>query len=150
MNFDRSLQRLLRLRRSLERQEELKLAVASTRLQSARSGLDQARDASRHGHDALNQQLTEVDSVGGAELQAAALRHEIERERGRHMLAAVEAAQTAHREQCAALLARTREREVLDILREHDESARRSESVRREQAAHDEIFLLRRPGSSDH
>lgn len=150
MNFDRSMHRLLRLRRSLERQEELKLAVANARLQSARSGLDQARDASHHGHEALNQQLAEEDPVGGAELQAAALRRDIECERRLHMQSAVEAAQTAHNEQRTALLARTREREVLDILREHHETARRREQDRRQQAAHDETFLLRQPASSDH
>ncbi|MGH9518762.1 MAG: hypothetical protein ACRD2D_03900 [Terriglobales bacterium] len=150
MNFSDSMHRLLRLRKSLEHQEELKLTVANRKLQNARHGL--AAEQQRN----LEQQtelLTRLEAaaapdaapVTAAELHAAALQREAERHRERQLESAVTHAHAAHQDQTHALRARTRDRETLDALRDHYLAEQRRLQIRKDQAASDEAYLLRPP-----
>ncbi len=152
MKFPASMRRLLRLRESLERQEEMKVALAAARVGAASFGLDAARRQSRGEQDALQAALREREAVDGAELQVSGLQREAEAERERQLRDHLARLESAHALQVEILLARRRERRTLDILEEHCRRAQRRQQERREQAALDEAFLLTRPpgGGSDH
>lgn len=145
MKFPGSMQRLLRLRKSLERQEEMKVALAGARVGAARAGLDAARHQSREERDALQRELRGSDAVDGAELQVSGLQREAEAGREQRLREQLARLQAAHALQVEILQARQRERKTLDILEEHCVRAERRQQERREQAALDEAFLLRQP-----
>lgn len=151
MNFSDSMHRLLRLRKSLEHQEELKLTVANRKLQNARHGLaaEQQRNLEQQG-DLLKRMEAaaahpDAAPVTAAELHAAALLREAERHRERQLESAVNHAHAAHQDQTHALRARTRDRETLDALRDHYLAEQRRLQTRKDQAASDEAYLLRPP-----
>lgn len=139
-HFQESLRRLLRLRQSLERQEEMKLALANARLQAARAGLEQARAASSAQQQATRAALTQ--RLSGAELHLAAMQEETAAGRELRLAGQVQEMKSAHSEQRTVLLDRTRERKILDLLHDHCQRIERREQLRREQAALDEAFLL--------
>ena len=148
MSFSQSMQRLLRLRQSLERQEEMKLSLANAKLQKARRGLAEEQQNSRAEQAALLERLHGAEAaapVSAAELQVAHLQREAERSRERHLETAVQQLSAAHKEQAQALGVRTRERKTLDALRAQHLEEQRREQLRRDQAAADEAFLLRPP-----
>ncbi|MGH9394423.1 MAG: hypothetical protein ACRD1E_09665 [Terriglobales bacterium] len=139
MSFGPSLSRLLRLRRSLERQEELKLAMASGRMHAARAGLEQAQDAGRRQQQAVRAELS--GQLSGAELQSADWQRGVASARERRLAGELEAAQAAQADQRRTLLERTRERKTLDTLQAHSREADLKQELRREQAELDEAFL---------
>ncbi|HUX65949.1 MAG TPA: hypothetical protein VMV31_00515 [Terriglobales bacterium] len=138
--FHESLRRLLRLRQSLERQEEMKLSLAAARLHAARAGLEQARAAGQQQQQAMRIALT--DQLSGAELQVAVLQRQADAEREQRLQAHMAAMQSAHADQTDVLLGRTRDRKILDLLQAHCQKIERRNQLRREQAALDEAFLL--------
>lgn len=140
MTFSRSMQRLLRLRESLERQEELKMALTSARLQAA-----QAAQATQHA-----QQRTEQESqlralkagTAGSELQASGLRQGVDEQRRERLNAVTAVRQSEQAAQRGVLLGARRDRETLTTLSTRFQRARQRERTRREQAAADEAYLL--------
>ncbi|TAN21358.1 MAG: hypothetical protein EPN33_12085 [Acidobacteria bacterium] len=142
MKFTASLQRVLQLRRSLERQEEMKLSRLAARRQAITAAEAGNRAEARSEQSALLRDLS--SEVSGAELQLAGLRHEIEAERAVRLRLEAVQAERAQLQQQLVLLHRTRERETLDTLEAHCREAERRERLRRDQAALDEAFLLRR------
>src|SRR6185312_14268931 len=69
MPIPASMRRLLRLRESLERQEEMELAFAAARLRDAEACATTAHAAEQKAQTALRHELEQT--VSGAELQAA-------------------------------------------------------------------------------
>jgi flagellar biosynthesis chaperone FliJ len=143
VSFSRSLQRLLRLRQSLERQEELKMALASARLQAARTEQSQQQAQERARQETLRADLHQ--GTAGAELQSAGLRQTVEQQRRQRLREQAVAAQSEQMAQRAVLLEARRGRETLATLAARFHEARERERTRREQAAQDEAYLLRRP-----
>ncbi len=133
-----ALERLLELRRGLERQEEMKLAVAGKRLQDARAAVQNARLA------LLNLGgLGANEEASGAELQAGDVQHAVAIERERHLETVLAEVQKAHRAQCEALMERTRQRKILETLSERKRAIHERDLLHREQARMDEAFLTR-------
>lgn len=146
MKFPNSMQRLLRLRKSLERQEEMKVALAAARVGSARNGLDEARRQGRGEHEALLRDLHTPDAtVSGAELQVSGLQRQAETGRELRLKEQLDRLKAAHALQVEILQARQRDRKTLDILEEDSRRAERRQRDRRDQAALDETYLLNRP-----
>lgn len=137
------MQRLLRLRESLERQQELRVAQAAAELQRARSALDHSQANQRR---ALGQLASELpDGASGAELAAGELQRQAEAERAQRLQQEVERRRAAHAAACARLAERTRERKTLDTLAAENRARELREADRRLQAAQDENFLRRKP-----
>lgn len=141
MKFTASLQRVLQLRRSLERQEEMKLSLLAARRQAIAAAEEGNRAQARSEQSALLRDLS--TEVSGAELQLAGLRHEVEAERTARLRLEAVQAERAQLQQQLVLLHRTSERETLDTLAAHCREAERRNRLRRDQAALDEAFLLR-------
>ena len=147
--FSGSLQRLLRLRQSLERQEEMKVALAAARVGAARGGLDEARRQSRGEQDALQRELRDpAEPIAGAALQVSGLQRQAEAERERRLREQLARVQAAHALQVEILTARRRDRKTLDTLEHNRRQALRREQDRREQAALDEAYLSRQLGDA--
>lgn len=151
MGFPPSLARLLILRQSLERQEELKLAMIANRLLAATRELEAAR---RGRHQNERSRFDEFEnSVGevftgastGSLLHAAGMSRAAALGREQRLADAVAELQTAHRAQCAALAIRTRDRKILETLRDRHRETQRREQLRRLQSSLDEMYLLRHP-----
>ncbi|MGH9466329.1 MAG: hypothetical protein ACRD1Y_03140 [Terriglobales bacterium] len=140
MKFTPSLQRLLQLRRSLERQEEMKLSLLAARRQAAEQDRERERECERREQVELLDGLR--DRLSGAELQAAGLRHAVDTLRTARLQAEAEQAAVAQAGQRQIWLERTRERETLSTLAAqcHEQEVR--ERRREDQAALDEAFLL--------
>ena len=139
MSFTSSLERLLMLRRSLERQEEMKLALIAAKLQAAMLALRATQEARSH---ASSGRFSD-GARSGSFLQISDLQYETACARERQLQTELSALRSAHQEQCAVLLERTRERKILETLRERQLAAQRREQLRRMQASLDELFLLR-------
>jgi hypothetical protein len=142
VSFSRSLQRLLRLRQSLERQEELKMALASARLYAV-----QAEQSAQQAQERAQQETLLADlhlGTAGAELQSAGLRQTVGQQRQQRLREQAAAAQSAQTAQRAVLLDARRGRETLTTLAARFQQARERERTRREQAAQDEAYLLYR------
>ena len=139
------LERLLDLRRSLERQEEMRLALVAGRLHSAGAEVAHAQAERRRAGP-----LAGADEANGAELQAGSLWHAAACERERRLVGVLAEVQAAHDQQRQALLERVRERKILEALLDRRLAVRMREQLRREQRALDEGFLLRnRPAAGD-
>jgi len=141
MAFQRSLARLLSLRQSLERQEEMRLALIAGRLASARAALEAAHMQMR---EFSSGRLTGADGTCGAELQAAALRQTSLAEHLPRLRGNIDELAAAHHAQCLRLTERQQARKILETLRDRRAAAQRLKEQRREQATLDELFLLRR------
>jgi flagellar export protein FliJ len=141
MSFPPSLERLLSLRQSLERQEEMRLAVINGERENVRAALAALQLQMRQlGAGALAQ----AGEVSGAELQSAACRQMSLAEIERQLQLRADELERAHRAQCQRLAERQQARKILEALRDRRLAFERVDERRREQARLDEIFLLRR------
>jgi flagellar export protein FliJ len=140
MAFQFSLDSVLRLRRSEQRQQELILHCANEQVSRVAGELENLRSEARRIRSDSNAQAR----ITAAEIQFDQLRCEI---------LAVRCAETTGRlltvqeRRTAALKEFQRvwqNREVLDTLREHERQAYALEESRREQRAQDDLFLQRR------
>ncbi len=147
MAFRFSLETVLRLRRSLEDSERLRLET----LLAQRAQIEREIGDTLESYAALNaklKQTMEHDRLPGAELQFA-----IQRLRGcelqvaRLHAAIATLAQTIARQQ-ALLLRRRRDRKVLEHVRERQFKQYEAEAQHRGQAEVEELFLLRRASSN--
>lgn len=140
-HFQASLNRLLSLRQSLERQEEMRLAVIASHLEAARRDLEGVEAERRQFSTA---QITARAEASGAELQAAALRQNLLAEAEQQLQLQIAEITAAHQAQCQRLAERRQARKILETLRDHHAAAAGLESRRRDQARLDEQFLMRR------
>lgn len=142
MPFHFTLQSLLRLWRSRERQERRKLEALAAQLSALRA---ERRRVAEHSLAARRKTGARLDGgMIGAELHFAAA---CEGNRNRYLAwlqERVKAAEEEHRAQMAAYQAAERQCKILENLRRRQLEAFRLEEVRREQKRLDENFLLGR------
>lgn len=142
MPFRFSLEPLLRLRRSVEHQQELRLAEANALVARDRLGIDQLNGAITAWEEQQTGQMR--SGTTAAEIQFSLFcgagmlhrREEMQKELSHHQeisLGCREALQQARKE-----------RETLDTLRERQFRMYEQEEKRREQRRLDDLFLLRR------
>jgi flagellar export protein FliJ len=141
MAFRYSLQSLLRLRLSLERQEEQRLFAIAALVARLRAEIEQLK---QDDVEVRRSQLGEMGEVSsGASLQFAAACGAA-REKARTKLEfQLEGAERKRHAQLRAYQSVRQKREILESLRERQEEAFELENMRREQQAVDESFLIR-------
>jgi flagellar export protein FliJ len=141
MAFHYRLESLLRLRRSLERQEELRLhalVAVVARLRSELQQLDEGRLAQRR-----SAQQSLATGGAGSTLQFEVACDEaylVTRKSLREKLAEAEKKRT---ELLEIYIGARKQSEILDALRKRQEEAYTLEFLRREQQRADEAFLIR-------
>jgi flagellar export protein FliJ len=142
MAFHFSLEVVLHLRRSLERQQELRLRAANQLVARTRRIIDQIGDCIAQAHHGQSQQL--VAGTTAAELRFA-LQGTAALEEQRQSLQRELARLENLREQQQRILQQARrERETFESLREHERRIYVLQATRREQRQQDDLFLLRR------
>jgi flagellar export protein FliJ len=142
MAFRYPLQSVLRLRQSLERQEEQRLfaiAAVVARLRAELEALDLSRLEARR---ATLQDMTE--SLPGAVMQFAALCDAASLGNRRKLLEQLAQAEHQRIEQLRIYQGARQKREVLEGLRDRLETIHNRELAHREQERSDENFLVRR------
>lgn len=139
--FSRSLHTLLRLRQSLERQEEMKLALATQRLATAEGRLGSEQESRRREHDAALREMSE--GVDGAGLSLAEQQWHSAGARAQRLRGQVGELAQVRATQVEALVGRVRERKVLENLRERRDREARVEQERRSQQGADDAFARR-------
>jgi flagellar export protein FliJ len=141
MAFRYSLQPLLRLRQSLERQEEQRLYAIAVVVARLRAEIEQLNQGELEARKAAQEEMAIASS--GASLQYAAhcgaafvlARKKLERQ--------LEEAERKRLVQLRAYQASRQKSEILLGLRDRQESAYEVELARHEQQAADEAFLIR-------
>ncbi|MGH9480280.1 MAG: flagellar FliJ family protein [Terriglobales bacterium] len=147
MAFSPSMRRLLHLRESLERQQELRVAQAAAHLQRARAELGHSQASRRR---VLGHQAGELAAgASGAELAATDLQRQTELARAQRLQLEVERLRAAHAAACSRLAERTRDRKTLDTLAQESRAHELREAARRLQSAQDENFLRRKNAASN-
>ncbi|MGB2592297.1 MAG: flagellar FliJ family protein [Candidatus Acidiferrum sp.] len=141
MAFRYPLQPLLRLRESLERQEEQRLFASAAVVSRLRAEIERLHEA---GVEAQREALQEM-SLGspGALLQFAASCEAAFRSACRKLQLQLDEAERKRLLQLRAYQAVRQKREILQGLRERQEAAYQLEFARHEQQTADESFLIR-------
>ena len=139
MAFRFPLQSVLRLRQSLEHQQELRLHTANLQVGRVKRQIDQLDRSIRDTQQESSRQLA-------SGTRAAAIRFALEVDsilRGRRRELELELLRvTLHRDQQQQVFQQARrDRETFEILREHKLREYRREQGRREQKSLDELFL---------
>jgi flagellar export protein FliJ len=142
MAFRFPLEVLLRLQRSVERQQELLLQVANGRVEHMKLQIEQAEC---WGRAYSSQQAQELNTgVSAAEMHFAERCREV-LENYRQLLGAeLTKLEKIRAERRTAFETARRQREVTDSLRERQLQAYRTEEHRREQRQVDDLFILRK------
>jgi len=142
VTFRFSLESLLRLRRSIEERERAALLAIVEEIARARSDLGAVE---RHqAEQAKNRWASLNEGATGSDLHLATI-CENAAEQLRALLAArIEKLRTTEEQRRREWLDARREREILDKVREQQYAAYCIEAARREQAAADDLYLLRR------
>lgn len=147
MAFRYPLQSLLRLRESLERQEEQRLfalAVVASRLRG------RLEELLRSEQDVRRAELQEIASgTPGAFIQFAEFRDNTAQNVRRRLESELARAEQKRLGQLAVYQTARQNREVLQGLREQQETAYELEIERREQRDLDDAFLIRKRSSLD-
>ena len=142
MSFRYSLQAILRLRQSLERQEEQRLFIAVGVVARLRNDLElleeQRFEEKRRAFDEM------ASGSSGAILQFIAICDEAYAGKKRSLELQLEQAEKKRLEQLEKYKKVRQDREILEGLRDRQEEAYNLEFARREQQAADEAFLTRR------
>ena len=141
MAFLYSLQTLLRLRQSLERQEEQRLFALAALVARLRAEIEQLK---QEDIEARRAQIGEMaDVILGASLHFASVRGTAMDNARRKLELQLEDAERKHLAQLRAYQAARQKREILEGLRERQEAAYELEYARHEQQTADEAFLTR-------
>ena len=142
MAFRFSLRVLLRLQKSVERQQELLLQLANAQVAQVTRQIEQVeRWAQAYG----NLQAQELQAgLDAAELHFEERCQEVLEDYRKSLAAELLKVKRACAERRAAFEEARRQREVTDSLRERQLQAHRTEERRREQRQVDDLFLLRR------
>lgn len=141
MAFRYAFQTLLRLRQSLERQEEQRLFAQAAIVGRLRSELEEIRQAQ---WQARRQDLPDSGAVShGYSLQYAVLRDTAFESMRKKLQSQLEDAERRRLQQLRQYEAVRQRREILEGLRDRQEAAYELEFSRHEQQVVDESFLLR-------
>jgi flagellar export protein FliJ len=137
MAFRFSLQSVLRLRRSQQRQQELLVQRASEQVNSAIAELC-----------AIDAELAQLSTgcgieTRGAEVQFTQAQRQVLEERRRQTQFALTKACERHSELVAELRKIWQQREILEALRKREHETYLREQARHEQAIQDDLFLVR-------
>lgn len=147
MRFRFTLEGLLRVRKSLEKQEEQKLAVAVGEVRRLTTLLENVRGQIRSSDASMEKRL--AAGARGADLHLLCLERVL-LERREQTLAPLRASALAEmQKQQANLQTARRERKVLDTLREKQLHHFVLTETRREQQRLDDAYLLRRSYDDD-
>jgi len=142
MSFRYSLQAILRLRQSLERQEEQRLFIAVGVVARLRNDLElleeQRFEEKRRAFDEM------ASGSSGAILQFIAICDKAYAGKKRSLELQLEQAEKKRLEQLEKYKKVRQDREILEGLRDRQEEAYNLEFARREQQAADEAFLTRK------
>jgi flagellar export protein FliJ len=141
MAFRYPLQAILRLRQSLERQEEQKLLAIAAAVARLRNEIEQIEESRMKARRTTLAGLLQAGVA--AELQFANLCDEAYARRQSHLQREMQAAEKRRREQLQAYQFSRQRRETLDGLRERQEMVYKLDAARREQQSADEMFLIR-------
>lgn len=141
MAFRYALQPLLRLRESLERQEEQRLFASAAVVGRLRAEIKQLREASRESHQAALTEMT--GGIPGASLQFVAVCDAAFNAARRKLELQLDEAERKRLKQLHAYQAVRQKREILQELRQRQEAAYQLEFSRYEQQLADESFLIR-------
>jgi flagellar protein FliJ len=142
MAFRFPLEVLLRVRQSLERQQELRLQEANLRVAMLRRQLE---DVQRELENIEARQRPRLESgISAAELQFDVLCRSVLTEQ-RHTLEEHLAEAETHRHSCVeAFHQARRQREVMETLRRHQLQEYHQQEARQDQRRLDDLILLRR------
>jgi len=135
MAFRFTLQSVLRLRRSREKQEERKLLAIASAAGRVRTEIERLEEISMDQYQRRNDELTSGATIG-AMLQFDTLQFE-----RRKILAELEHKRA---EQAAEYRRARQQREIMEGLRDHQKAKFDREFQKREQERADEIFLIRK------
>jgi flagellar export protein FliJ len=138
MAFHFSLETLLRYRRSIERQRELRLFRAAQEVQAIAQEIGTVNGAIAAIHE------SQAHAATGAQLQFDLIRGSVLRGRRRGLEADLLRKQAAKVRCEKEFQSAHRDREAVEVLREEQLQDYRPEEDRREQRRLDDIFLLRR------
>jgi flagellar export protein FliJ len=141
MAFRYTLQSLLRLRESLERQEEQRLFALAAEVARLRAQIERLRQADMESRRVELQEMTGGSS--GALLQFAAICGAASENARKKMALQLEEAEGKRLDQLRVYQAAHQKREILQGLRERQETAYELEIARQEQQIADEAFLMR-------
>jgi len=141
MSFRYAFQTLLRLRQSLERQEEQRLFAQAAIVARLRTELEEIRQTQLQ---ARRQDLPDSGAVShGYSLQYAVLRDTAFENTRKKLQSQLEDAERRRLQQLQQYQVVRQRREILEGLRDRQEAAYELEFSRREQQIVDEAFLLR-------
>lgn len=142
MPFQYSLQSVLRLRESFERQEEQRLFAFAAVVARIRAQLEEHDRRHRESRIALLQELSAGSS--GAVLQFSSICDAASAVCRKRLLQDLQQAENQRLAQLRVYQSARQKREILEGLRERQEAVYQLEFARREQQRADEFFLLRR------
>jgi flagellar export protein FliJ len=145
MAFRYPLQSLLRLRESLERQEEQRLYRAAAAVVQLRTKLEELERERAGVHRAALQ--AEGQEIFGATLQFVAACDEAAAVRRVKLQAQLVEAEQHRQEQLRVYQSARQKREIFQGLREQQKAIYDQELARLEQELADEMFLIRRHGN---
>jgi flagellar export protein FliJ len=141
MPFRYPLQSVLRLRRSLERQEEQNLYAAAAAVAKLRADIELLE---RNYLELKNQTIQEMTAgSAGALLQFGAVCQAAFEQAHKSLLSQLAEAEKKRAERLTACLRARQKRETFEGLRDRQEEAYLLEASRHEQQSTDEAFLLR-------
>lgn len=142
MAFRYPLQSLLRLRESLERQEENRLFAVAAEVARLRAQIEQLREGNA---SAKRNELATLHAEGGlaVTLQFLALCDAATASACAKLQSELERAEGQRLAQLAVYQAARQKREILQGLRERQETAYQVDAAHREQQSLDDSFLLR-------
>ena len=142
MAFRFSLQRLLNLRLSLERQEEMKLQVAHQKVAAL---IIQIEEAQRHFEQRRRRRLVELQAtLWGAELQVETLCDTNFMARLGQLTQELRCQEIVRDQQLSRYRHARQQREILESLSNEKRHAHEEQSQRREQRYLDDLFLVHR------
>ena len=146
MAFRYPLQSLLRLRQSIERQEEQRLFACAAAVARLRAQIQDFQRARLERRRATAQEM--ISGSSGATLQFAALCEAIAERAGQRLQVQLLEAERQRLERVRVYQGARQKREILEGLREQQETIYDREVLHREQESADEAFLIRYFGDS--
>lgn len=142
MAFRFSLQAMLDLRKSFERQEKLRLEMLTHQISQLRQQLETLDQEKTAGRERMAQNLQE--GLFGAEILFNTDREAVGEQRRDSLLQRVAEVEEQRRLQLAVFQKAQQQRKILENLRDRREQLYRQMQARREQQLLDELFLTRR------
>ena len=142
MAFRFSLQAMLDLRKSFERQEKLRLEMLTHQISQLRQQLETLDQEKSAGRERMAQNLQE--GLFGAEILFNTDREAVGEQRRDSLLQRVAEVEEQRRLQLAVFQKAQQQRKILENLRDRREQLYRQMQARREQQLLDELFLTRR------